>query len=189
MNYDVEKIARDAKEASFKIQNISSEIKNNALLAIAESLIQNKDMIFDANRKDLLIAKELLNNKTLSSSSYKRLKLSEDKMDSMIAGVKDLIKITDPINRCLLARELDKDLNLYQISCPIGVLGVIFEARPDVITQISALAIKSSNVVILKGGKEAKNTNMAIFSVINSALNKIKEYPKNVINQVFLHED
>ena len=83
-------------------------------------------------------------------------------MRDMIQGIRDVAQLPDPINHKLLVRELDKDLILYKISCPIGVLGIIFEARPDVIAQISALAIKSANAVILKGGKEAKNTNKKI---------------------------
>ena len=80
-------------------------------------------------------------------------------MRDMIQGVNDIVKLEDPIGKVLLKRELDEGLILTKTSCPIGVLGIIFEARPDVITQVSALAIKSSNAVILKGGKESKNTN------------------------------
>ena len=110
-------------------------------------------------------------------------------MRDMIQGIRDIAKLEDPVNKKLLVRELDSDLTLYKVSCPIGVLGIIFEARPDVIAQISSLAIKSANAVILKGGKESINTNKKILSVINSALEKIKEFPKNVIQQVFTRDD
>ena len=107
----------------------------------------------------------------------------------MIQGVVDIYELEDPVGKILLQRELDTGLVLTKKSCPIGVLGIIFEARPDVITQISALAIKSSNAVILKGGKESKNTNKTIMEVIQSALDEIEEFPKNVLTQFYSRED
>jgi len=182
-------IIKNAKKASLKLANLSSETKNLALEAVADSIEKNRQKIMEANAQDLANGQKLVDTGELSQAVFNRLKLDENKMNAMIAGVKDLIKLDDPINKCLLARELDKGLNLYKISCPIGVLGIIFEARPDVITQVSALAIKSSNAVILKGGKEAINTNKVIFETIEEALNNLNEYPKYSINQVFSHED
>lgn len=182
-------IAKNAKEASLKLANLSSELKNSALEAVAASLEKNKEIIFSANSQDLADAKKMVESGELSQAVFNRLKLDDNKMNAMISGVNDLIKLEDPINKCLLARELDEGLNLYKISCPIGVLGIIFEARPDVITQVSALAIKSANAVILKGGKEAINTNKAIFDAITQALNAVEGFPKNAINQVFSRED
>ncbi len=186
---DFSQIAKNAKEASLKLANMPTELKNSALEAVADSLERNKQKIFDANAIDLADSKKMVESGEISQAVFNRLKLNDNKMDSMIAGVRDLIKLEDPINKYLLARELDSGLNLYKISCPIGVLGIIFEARPDVITQISALAIKSSNAVILKGGKEAMNTNKAIFEIITQALERIEGFPKNAINQVFSRED
>lgn len=182
-------IAKQAKEASLKLANLSTETKNSALKAVAEALAANKENIMLANKADLADAQKMVDSGELSQAVFNRLKLDEAKMNTMIEGVKDLIKLEDPINKCLLARELDTDLNLYKVSCPIGVLGIIFEARPDVISQISALAIKSANAVILKGGKEAINTNKVIFETILSALDKVDDFPKNAINQVFSRED
>lgn len=182
-------IAKNAKEASLRLANLSTEIKDSALEAIASELNSKKQVLLDANSKDLVEAQKMVISGELSQAVFNRLKLDDNKMNAMIAGVRDLIKLDDPINKCLLARELDNGLNLYKVSCPIGVLGIIFEARPDVITQISALAIKSGNAVILKGGKEAHNTNKATFEIITETLSKISEFPKNVINQVFTRED
>lgn len=181
-------IAKNAKNASLKLQNLSNEKKNEALKAVADGLKANKERLFEANKKDLENAEFLVKEGKLSQSVFNRLKLSEDKMNSMIAGVEDLINLPDPINKRLLARELDKGLNLYKVSCPIGVIGIIFEARPDVITQISSLAIKSANAVILKGGKEAKLTNETTFEILQQALKSVN-YPENAINLVFSHED
>lgn len=188
-NMEFIEIAKNAKEAFFKLATLSTDVKNSALEAVAKSIEANKQKIFEANIQDLNEAQKMVETGELSQAVFNRLKLDENKMETMISGVRDLIKLDDPINKCLLARELDENLNLYKISCPIGVLGIIFEARPDVITQISALAIKSSNAVILKGGKEAVNTNKIIFEIITNALEQIKEFPKNVINQVFARED
>lgn len=186
---DFIQIAKNAKEASLKIADLSTEIKNKALIQIADEIEAHKNEIFEANKKDLTDAERLVQNGELSKSTFNRLKLDDNKMRDMIQGIRDVAKLEDPVNKKLLVRELDSDLTLYKVSCPIGVLGIIFEARPDVIAQISSLAIKSANAVILKGGKESVNTNKKILSIINSALEKVQEFPKNVVQQVFTHED
>ena len=182
-------IAKRAKEASLKVAWLSTEIKNDALLKIAENIEQNKAKIFDANKKDLEDAKMLVENGEISQSTYNRLKLDENKLRDMVKGIRDISKLDDPVNKVMLKRELSDGLILEKVSCPIGVLGIIFEARPDVIAQISSLAIKSANAVILKGGKESKNTNTVMLEAINEALSEIKEFPKNVIQQVFTRDD
>ena len=186
---DFIQIAKNAKEASLKIADLATEIKNAALIKIADEIEASKSEIFDANKKDLEEAETLVETGKLNKSTFNRLKLDENKMRDMVQGIRDIAKLEDPVNKKLLVRELDSDLTLYKVSCPIGVLGIIFEARPDVIAQISSLAIKSANAVILKGGKESINTNKKILTVINSALEKVENFPKNVIQQVFTHED
>lgn len=189
MDFDFIEIAKNAKIASLKVAELDTNIKNQALENIAQMLEEHKSEIFEANAQDLEEAKTLVETGEISQSAYNRLKLDENKMRDMIQGVKDIANLDDPIGKVLLKRQLDEDLILKKISCPIGVLGIIFEARPDVISQISSLAIKSSNAVILKGGKESKNTNKKILAVINSALEKTKGFPQNVIQQVFSRED
>ena len=184
VEYNFIELAKNAKQASKKLATLSTDIKNKALLAIAEALDANKTKIFEANKFDLTEAQG-----KISQAVFNRLKLDENKMRDMIQGVVDVYELEDPIGKTLLQRTLDTGLVLTKKSCPIGVLGIIFEARPDVISQISALAIKSSNAVILKGGKESTNTNKAIMSVIQEALNKVEEFPKNVLTQVFSRDD
>lgn len=186
---DFLKIAQAAKAASLEIANTETNLRNKALLKIADELEACKDEIFEANKADLDASAKFVEWGEMPKSVFNRLKLDNNKMRDMIQGIRDVAQLPDPINRKLLVRELDKDLILYKISCPIGVLGIIFEARPDVIAQISALAIKSANAVILKGGKEAKNTNKKIYEVITKALTKVKKFPKNVIQQVYTRED
>ena len=178
-----------AKEASKKIAALPEELKNKALANIAQNIKNNKHRIFEANQKDLFEGEKLVQEGKLSVSTFNRLKLDENKMRDMIQGIEDIIKLEDPIGKTLLKRQLDDGLILTKISCPIGVLGIIFEARPDVIAQISALAIKSANAVILKGGKESINTNKEIMSVIQEALNKTEGFPPNVLSQVFSRDD
>ena len=182
-------LAKNAKIASKKMAVLPVGLKNSALLNIAKKLKENKDKIFEANKKDLESAKPLVEAGELNQSTFNRLKLDENKMRDMVQGIIDISNLEDPIGKTLLKRQLDDGLILTKKSCPIGVLGIIFEARPDVISQISALAIKSSNAVILKGGKESVNTNKEIMSVIQEALDEIKEFPKNVLTQVFSRED
>lgn len=182
-------IAKAAKDASLKIADLKTEIKNIALNKIADMFEIHKAEIFEANKEDLSEAESLVANGELTKSTFNRLKLDENKMRDMIQGVRDIANLDDPIGKNLFVRELDDGLTLSKVSCPIGVLGIIFEARPDVISQISSLAIKSSNAVILKGGKESKNTNKKILEVINEALSQVPEFPKNVVQQVFSRDD
>ena len=182
-------LAKNAKIASKKMAVLPVGLKNSALLNIAKKLKENKDKIFEANKKDLESAKPLVEAGELNQSTFNRLKLDENKMRDMVQGIIDISNLEDPIGKTLLKRQLDDGLILTKKSCPIGVLGIILEARPDVISQISALAIISSNSVIWKGGKESVNTNKEIMSVIQEALDEIKEFPKNVLTQVFSRDD
>ena len=186
---DFIQIAKNAKIASLKIARLDTHIKNRALNLIADKLELHKNDIYSANQADLQNAQIQVNEGKLLKSTFNRLKLDENKMRDMILGVRDIAKLDDPVGKVLLKRELDQGLVLSKISCPIGVLGIIFEARPDVISQISSLAIKSSNAVILKGGKESVNTNIKIMDIINSALSEMDDFPKNVVQQVFSHDD
>lgn len=182
-------LAQKAKSASKKLATVSTSLKNLALKNIANAIKERQNEIFEANRIDLETAEELVNSGKLSNSTFKRLKLDDNKMRDMIQGIFDIIGLDDPIGKILLKRELDEGLILTKKSCPIGVLGIIFEARPDVISQISALAIKSSNAVILKGGKESVNTNKKIMAIIQEALSKTEDFPKDAITQVFTRDD
>ena len=189
MEQDFLNIAKAAKKASLEIADLSGEIKNQALLKIADMIELNKKEIFDANKNDLEEALHMLENGEITKSTFNRLKLDENKMRDMVQGVRDIAALANPVGKKLFTRMLDSDLVLAKVSCPIGVLGIIFEARPDVISQISSLAIKSSNAVILKGGKESKNTNKKIMEIINKALEDVDGFPRNVVQQVFSRDD
>ncbi|MDE6137900.1 MAG: glutamate-5-semialdehyde dehydrogenase [Candidatus Gastranaerophilales bacterium] len=189
MEQDFLNIAKSAKKASLEMADLSGEIKDKALNKIADMIEFRKAEVFEANQNDLNEAQIMLENGEITQSTFNRLKLDENKMRDMIQGVRDIAALENPVGKKLFTRELDSDLILTKISCPIGVLGIIFEARPDVISQISSLAIKSSNAVILKGGKESKNTNKKIMEIINNALKTVDGFPKNVVQQVFSRDD
>ncbi len=159
-----------AKAASILIANIPGELKNRALASMAQDLDSNREKVISANKKDLLAAEKLVDARKLSKSLLNRLKIDDIKIDEMITGIKDVIKFEDPVGKTLCALELDKDLELYQVSCPIGLIGVIFESRPDVVPQIMALCLKSGNATIFKGGSEASHSNRAIFDVLVNAI-------------------
>jgi glutamate-5-semialdehyde dehydrogenase len=165
---NIKQIASAAKSASIRLGAVNTETKNNALKAIAKALRQHSAEILAANRQDLAEAQK--NN--LAGPLLKRLKFDEGKIDEVIAGIESLIKLDDPVGRILTATELDTGLELYKVSCPIGVIGVVFESRPDALVQISTLCLKSGNAVLLKGGSEAAKTNRILAETIAEASEK-----------------
>ncbi|HOP99596.1 MAG TPA: glutamate-5-semialdehyde dehydrogenase [Acetivibrio clariflavus] len=162
---DIKEVAYLAKKASIKLAATSTELKNKALMEIARLLELRKEEIFKANREDLKRSEE----ENLAAPLIKRLKFDENKLSEVISGIKSLINLPDPVGKTLASTELDEGLELYKVSCPIGVIGVIFESRPDALVQISTLCLKSGNSVLLKGGKEAINTNRILTDIIKTA--------------------
>lgn len=140
-------------------------VRNAALEKIAEALLTNKESIFEANEKDM----ERARAEEISPAVIKRLKFSETKLTDAVAGIHNLIELPDPLFQIQLKRQLDEGLTLVRETCPIGVIGVIFEARPDAMVQIASLCIKSGNCAILKGGSETRETNKVLFSLIYEA--------------------
>jgi len=165
---DIIQAAKDAKKAAIELSALSAEQKNNALSFIAESIVLNKNEIFEKNEIDLKRSE----NENLPEPLLKRLKFDERKLSETVEGIRSLIGLSDPVGKTLLATELDNGLELYKISCPIGVIGVIFESRPDALVQISTLCLKSGNTVLLKGGSEAIETNRILAKIIYEAANQ-----------------
>lgn len=153
------------KLASPLLSASSLETRNKALALIRESLNAHKEEIFEANRKDLALAEET----GVPAPVKKRLKFDEAKLSDVTEELTGLMALPDPLRNITLARKLDQGLTLYRVTCPIGVIGVIFEARPDALVQISSLCLKSGNCAILKGGKETTWTNRVLFSLIHQA--------------------
>ncbi len=159
----------DAKKASLKLANLNAKVKNNALHAMTKAVEENRGRILEANKRDVESAEKLVREGKMSKAFLNRLKLSESKLDDVVKGLESVEKLDDPSGKTLSCTELDKGLVLYKVSCPIGLIGVIFESRPDVVPQVSALCLKSGNAVILKGGSEAKESNRTLFNVLRNA--------------------
>ena len=161
--------ARKAKAASAVLARTTTKEKDLALITIARSLREKAGEILAANRKDLDIARPFVEGGQMADSLYRRLKLDEAKLADIIVGIEQVAALEDPIGKVTYAVELDEGLRLYRVNCPIGVVGVVFESRPDALTQIASLCLKSGNGVLLKGGREAEHSNRALFEVIQSA--------------------
>ncbi|MDJ0798092.1 MAG: glutamate-5-semialdehyde dehydrogenase [Calothrix sp. MO_167.B12] len=159
-------IAKQTKLAAVKLATLSTEERNQAIEAIATALESAEDEIVQANIADCQAAEA----DGIAKPLYKRLQLDEHKLRDAIAGVRDVGKLVDPVGAVQIRREIDTGLTLKRVTCPLGVLGVIFEARPEAAIQIAALAIKSGNGVILKGGKEATRSCEAIVKAIKQGL-------------------
>ncbi|MGL5173748.1 MAG: glutamate-5-semialdehyde dehydrogenase [Olsenella sp.] len=162
----------------------SAEQRNDALARIKAALVANSEKIFSANAEDLAAAEK----NGIAPAIVKRLRFDDHKLADVCAGIDGLIDLPDPVGRVLLRRELDEGLTLVRQSCPIGVIGVIFEARPDALVQISSLCIKSGNCAILKGGSETLHTNKALFQVIHAAAVDAG-LPEGCLYQVEARED
>ena len=180
----ITEIAAAAKSASIPLAATGTEAKNRALSQIARALKDGSDRIVAANKQDLSTAQK--NN--LAAPLLKRLKFDAEKIDQVVAGIESLISLDDPVGRTLAATELDAGLELYKVSCPIGVIGVVFESRPDALVQISTLCLKSGNAVLLKGGSEAARTNKILAEIIAEASEKAG-LPKGWIQLLETRED
>ncbi|CAH6719115.1 gamma-glutamyl phosphate reductase [[Candida] jaroonii] len=179
-------IAKEANSAFSVLKTLSDDERSGALHQIYQGLKDKKDEILKFNKIDLDNASK--NN--LSSSLIKRLDLSTGgKFDSMLEGILDVAKLPDPIGKCTLAKKLDEGLNLYRVTAPIGVLLIIFESRPEVIANITALAIKSGNSAILKGGKESYQTFKIMSDIVNEVLNDKTKVPKDAIKLIESREE
>jgi glutamate-5-semialdehyde dehydrogenase len=161
----IQERAQHAKKSSILLAAADTDLKNRGLRAVVDALRGKTDTILAANAQDI----ELARSENLAAPLLKRLIFDRSKIDEAIAGIESLISLPDPVGETLCATELDQDLELYKVSCPIGVIGVIFESRPDALVQISCLCLKSGNSVLLKGGSEALHTNRVLADIIATA--------------------
>ncbi len=180
--------AEKAKRAFIELSNAETKSKNISLEQMADALDKNRDKIIRANKEDVKEAKLLVEKGELTKSLVKRLEVTDSKIDEMISGIRDVVKLEDPVGKTLQSLELDSGLELYKVATPIGVIGMVFESRPDVIPQIMSLALKSGNSVLLKGGRESSNTNREIFETLLKSLDD-KEIPRDAFKLLEKRED
>jgi len=185
LTLDVLDVAKRSREAALKVANSGVESRNHAILGIAEEIGSQRQQLVAANSKDVNDATQA----GLAGPIVKRLKLDDAKIDSIIKGLTAVAQLEDPLNRTLLSIEMDQGLELYKITCPIGVVCAIFESRPDALVQIASLCLKSANVVILKGGVEAKNTNRILTDCIRKCLRRFEEIPEDTVQLIETRED
>ncbi|MGA3295376.1 MAG: glutamate-5-semialdehyde dehydrogenase [Candidatus Acidiferrales bacterium] len=178
----VASIARRARAASRHLAKLSAEARSEVLLAAAQAIEQNGRRILEANAADCRAAEPAVAAGKMSSAMFARLRVKESGIAQMATQVREVARLEDPLGRRLAATELDEGLVLYKESCPLGVIGVVFESRPDVVPQLASLALKSGNAVILKGGSEAAQTNETLVSIWRECLGRFPSVPADSIS-------
>jgi glutamate-5-semialdehyde dehydrogenase len=186
---DVTSVARSAREASRKLGLLSGEIRKATLLAVADAIEENAVRILAANAKDCAAAEKLLSTGRMTPALFSRLRIKEGGIAEMAARVREVANLPDPLGKRLAATELDQGLILHKESCPLGVIAVVFESRPDVVPQVASLALKSGNAVLLKGGAEAASSNESIVAVWREALCKFPDVPQESIDLLHSRSD
>lgn len=164
----LEEMGKAAKRASYHLAVLSSAQKNQALALIADYLEQDSESILEANQMDVQQARE----NGLSEAMLDRLQLTQSRLEGIANDVRQVCNLTDPVGKVIDGSVLDSGLNLERRRVPLGVVGVIYEARPNVTVDTAALCLKTGNAVILRGGKETHRTNQATVKVIQRALEK-----------------
>ena len=175
-NLYMDKIGKKAKIASSNLSNLSIDKRNSVLKKFSNYLKTNEKLILNANKKDILSAK----SKKIKDSMIDRLKLNSKKITQIRSSIKKIIKFKDPVGKTLSLWKRPNGLTIKKVSIPIGIIGVIYESRPNVTSDVSALCFKSGNTVILRGGSEAFNSNKILAKLFKKALKK-----KNVMKTVF----
>jgi glutamate-5-semialdehyde dehydrogenase len=185
----VASITHRARIASRALVKLSLEARNEALLAAAKGIEDNCRRVLEANERDCAAAGPDFAAGKMSSAIFKRLQVTEKGVAQMTTQVREVARFADPLGRRLAATELDDGLILYRESCPLGVLGVIFESRPDVVPQLASLALKSGNAAIMKGGSETKETNETLVSIWRESLARFPAVPADSISLLHSRAD
>jgi len=182
-------IAHRARAASRILARVPSEVRNQALLAAAQAIEDGAQRILDANAVDCKAAEPAVASSEMSSAMFARLHVNAKGIAHIATQIREVAQLPDPLGRRLSGMELDDGLVLYRESCPFGVIGVIFESRPDVVPQVASLTLKTANAIILKGGSEAAHTNEAIVAIWRESLEKFPAIPADSIHLVHTRAD
>jgi len=182
-------VARRAKASSRRLATVPGDRRVAALIAAADAIEERKLEILEANKRDCDEAIRAVEAGRMSRALFERLQLSQRSIAQMAVGVREVAALTDPLGRTLAVTELDEGLRLYKESCPIGVIGIVFEARPEIVPQIAALALKSGNAVILKGGSEAEHSNRVLIQIWTEVLASFEDIPPDAVNLLYTRAD
>ncbi|MFB6152021.1 MAG: glutamate-5-semialdehyde dehydrogenase [Haloarculaceae archaeon] len=185
---ETEQQVQAAEAAALELANVPDEQRSAALQAVADAIDENREAVLAANERDVEAAEEMLEAGEYTQALVDRLKLDDAKVDSIVEMVESVAGQEDPLGKTLQARELDEGLDLYKVAVPIGVIGTVFESRPDALVQIAALALKSGNAVILKGGSEASHSNRELFEIIRDAVQSVEAVPEGWVQLIEAHE-
>lgn len=186
---DVAVMAANARQAALRLAPLSDEQRRKPLLAAADALEKHTAEILAANQLDCAAATKLVEDGQMSKSLFKRLQTSERGVKQMAAQVREVAALTDPLGRDLAVTELDDGLVLHKVTCPLGVVAVIFESRPDVIPQVASLALRTGNALLLKGGSEAINTNTVLVKIWKDTIAAFPEIPIDSVNLLHTRGD
>jgi glutamate-5-semialdehyde dehydrogenase len=177
----VAEIAKRARAASRELARLSNDFRNEILTRAAKAIQDGAEKILNSNSSDCIAAEPAVAAGKMSPSMFARLKLSPHGIEEMATRVHDVARLPDPLSRRLATIELDDNLVLYKETCPLGVISVVFESRPDVVPQVAALALKSANAVLLKGGTEAAHTNQTLVEIWRQSLESFPSVPPEAI--------
>lgn len=172
---DIEKICALAKKESYDLATLSAEKKNEILFAIADEIENSKERILKENEKDIEAAT------ALSEAMKDRLRLNDARIAAICEGVRDVAKLDDPVGEITETWTRPNGLEISKVRVPLGVIGVIYESRPNVTADVAALCIKSGNCVVLRGGKEAINSNRILASIISDAIEKSGVISRDIV--------
>ncbi|QSG06301.1 glutamate-5-semialdehyde dehydrogenase [Halapricum desulfuricans] len=188
--YDTEAQVTAAQQAALRLANVDEATRNAALNSIADAIRDSEDAILEANAADVEEAEAMLERGEYTQALVDRLKLDSGKLESIAEMVESVAEQDDPLGETLQARELDDDLELYKVAVPIGVVGTIFESRPDALVQIAALSLKSGNSVILKGGSEAAESNRILYeTIVEATAEAVDAIPQGWAQLIEAHEE
>ena len=188
-DHDTDAQVTAAERAALRLANVGEAERNAALKSIAGAIREREAEILEANDEDVAEAEAMLERGEYTQALVDRLKLDAAKLDDIASMVESVAGQDDPLGATLSARELDDDLELYRVAVPIGVVATVFESRPDALVQIAALALKSGNAVILKGGSEASESNRVLYEIIREATDeRFEELPKGWAQLIEAHE-
>src|SRR5437660_303975 len=185
----VAELSMRARVASRQLAKLSNDCRNEILTKAAKTIEENAQRILDSNALDCRAAQPAVAAGKMSPSMFARLRLIPRSIEEMATRVRDVARLPDPLGRRIAATELDENLILYKETCPLGVIGIVFESRPDVVPQVAALALKSGNAVLLKGGSEAVHTNQALVEIWRHCLESFPSVPSIAVNLLHTRAD
>ena len=182
-------MAKRARASSRHLARLSSDTRNEILMAAAKAIESGAQRILDANERDCRAAESLVTAGKMSNSLFARLRVTAKGIEEMAARVRDVARLPDPLGRKLAVTELDDHLVLHKETCPLGVVGIVFESRPDVVPQVASLAVKSGNALILKGGAEAEHTNETLVALWRRCLEGFSYVQADVVQLLHTRAD